>query len=98
MSTKSEGLPELDRPIPGREITNPTTLTIEADRLQEIIDFAWLTHAQETTIKTPGGCMTYKHNILGQTMAKPAFRLAVLQVLDEVIDGLQVEVDVPENE
>ena len=42
--------------------------------------------------------MKYKHNILGQTMAKPAFRLAVLQVLDEVIDGLQVEVDVPENE
>ena len=79
-------------------MTNPTMHTIKADRLQEIIDFAWLTHAQETSIKTPGGCMTYKHNIVGQSMAKPAFRLAVLQVLDEVIDGLQVEVEVPEND
>lgn len=71
---------------------------INHKQLKEAINFAWLCHAQETIVRIPGGCMTYKHNIVGQTMAKAAFHLAVLQVLDEVIDGLQVEVEVPGNE
>lgn len=73
-------------------------LNIDHKQLKEAINFAWLCHAQETIVKIPGGCMTHKHNLVGQTMGRAGFELAVVQILEEIFPGMQVEVEVPENE
>ena len=67
-------------------------------RLKEAINFAWLCHAQETIVKIPGGCMSYKHNLVGQTMGRAGFELAVVQILDEMFPNMQVVVEAPGNE
>ena len=71
---------------------------INHKQLKEAINFAWLCHAQETIVRIPGGCMTYKHHLAGQTMGRAGFELAVVQILDEIFPGMQVEIEVPGNE
>nr|SPS06233.1 protein of unknown function [Candidatus Nitrotoga fabula] len=69
---------------------------VDHKKLKDAINFAWLCHAQETIVKIPGGCMTHKHNLVGQSMGRAGFELAVVQILDEIFPDMQVEI--PENE
>lgn len=83
---------------PGTILPNPFHYDTPVDhkKLKDAIQFAWLCHAQETVVKIPRGCMTYKHNLVGQSMGRAGFELAVVQILDEIFPDMQVEV--PENE
>jgi len=85
---------------PGSLCMNPfhSEPRIDHKQLKEAINFAWLCHAQETIVRIPGGCMTYKHHLAGQTMGRAGFELAVVQILDEIFPGMQVEIEVPGNE